>query len=197
MPTLNSSIALLIIDMQQGINTHRLGPRNNPTAESQITRLLTAWRAAQAPVVHVRHMSRSPASVFWPGQPGAQFQVEFTPLATEHVMEKNVPDAFANSGLARWLHERGIRDVVIVGVATNNSVESTARSAGNLGFATRVVADACFAFAQADYAGARHSAETVHAMALANLQADYASIVSTDALLDAFYGSAATPAAGS
>lgn len=192
MPAISVAVALIIIDMQQGINAPRLGPRNNPTAECQIERLLAAWRRAQAPVIHVRHISRSPESVFWPGQPGAQFQPQFAPLAHEHVMEKNVPDAFANSGLERWLHARGIRNLVIVGVATNNSVESTARSAGNLGFAAQVVADACFTFAQINHAGVQHSAETVHVMALANLQGDYASIVSTDAVIETFGSGAAS-----
>ncbi|RZL86438.1 MAG: isochorismatase family protein, partial [Variovorax sp.] len=78
--------ALLIIDMQVGMAWPRFGERNNPDAEAHITRLLAAWRDAAAPVVHVRHMSRTPGSVFWPGQPGAEFQPAFMPLAGEHVV---------------------------------------------------------------------------------------------------------------
>jgi nicotinamidase-related amidase len=48
---------------------------------------------------------------------------------------------------------RGIEALVIVGVSTNNSVEATARSAGNLGLRTYVLADACFAFDKRDYHG--------------------------------------------
>jgi nicotinamidase-related amidase len=105
------------------------------------------------------------------------------PLATEHVVEKNVPDAFVNTGLERWLHARGIVQVVLVGVSTNNSIEATARSAGNLGFKTIVVSDATFAFAKTDYAGNRRTADEVHAMSLANLDGEYASIVSANSLL--------------
>jgi len=176
--------ALVIIDMQRGINHPRFGRRNNPEAEGNIARLLAAWRAAGAPVVHVRHVSRSPASVFWPGQPGAEFQDQLAPRDGEHVVEKNVPDAFINTGLERWLRERDIRDVVIVGVITNNSVESTARTSGNLGFATVVVADAAFTFDKRDYAGTARSAEEVHAMSLANLDGEYATIASTREVLD-------------
>jgi nicotinamidase-related amidase len=145
--------------------------------------LLAAWRDAGRPVVHVRHMSRSPGSVFFPGQNGATFQPPFTPRVDEHIVEKNVPDAFIHSGLERWLHVRGIRAVVIVGVSTNHSVESTARTAGNLGFATTVIADATFAFAQQDYKGTARSADDVHGMSLANLQAEYAAICSTADML--------------
>ncbi|HEY0063393.1 MAG TPA: cysteine hydrolase family protein [Telluria sp.] len=181
--------ALIIIDMQNCMADPAAGQRNNPQAEERIAQLLAAWRAHGAPVVHVRHISRSPTSMFAPGQPGAAFQPRFLPLPSEHVVEKNVPDAFVHSGLERWLHVRGISRLVLAGVSTNNSVESSARSAGNLGFQTQVVEDATFAFAQTDYAGTARTADAVHAMSLANLQADYAQIVSAGAVIAA-YGAA-------
>jgi nicotinamidase-related amidase len=177
--------ALIIVDMQKGMANPTL-PRNNPEAERNIELLLKAWRQAGATVVHVRHISRTPGSPFWPGQPGVEFQEALAPLPSEHVVEKNVPDALINSGLERWLHARGITQVIIVGVSTNNSVEATARTAGNLGFETQVVADATFAFDRIDYAGKRRTAEDFHAMALANLDGEYATVVDTQRLLDAF-----------
>jgi nicotinamidase-related amidase len=176
--------ALLIIDMQKGMLSPTLPPRNNAGAEANIARLLAAWRERDQPVVLVRHISRAPASVFAPGQPGAEFQERFTPLAHEHVVEKNVPDAFINTGLERWLHARGIRHVVIAGVSTNNSVEATARTAGNLGFSTVVVADACFTFDKTDFGGTLRSAEEVHLMALANLHGEYAEVRTTDEVIN-------------
>jgi len=177
------SPALIVIDMQNGMRSPALPPRNNPGAEEQIARLLQAWRQAGWPVVNVRHISRSATSVFAPGQDGAAFQERFQPLAHEHVVEKNVPDAFVQSGLERWLHVRSIRRLVIAGVSTNNSVESTARSAGNLGFSTLVAADACFAFAQRDFGGTPRSADEVHLMSLANLHGEYAEVCDTNAIL--------------
>ncbi|MCU1718482.1 cysteine hydrolase family protein [Pseudomonas sp. 5P_3.1_Bac2] len=175
--------ALILIDMQRCMAEPAAGARNNPQAEHNIALLLNAWRQAGAPVVHVRHMSRTPGSVFWPGQPGAEFQHALQPLDSEHVVEKNVPDAFIQSGLERWLRVRSISAVVLVGVSTNNSVEASARSAGNLGFSTYVAADATFAFAKTDYNGLLRSAEDVHAMALANLDGEYATVLSTEQLL--------------
>jgi len=171
--------ALIIVDMQTGMHSAALPPRNNPDAEDRIATLLAAWRGAGDPVIHVRHMSRAPQSVFFPGQPGAAFQERFVPLEHEHIVEKNVPDAFIQSGLERWLHVRDIRDVVIVGVSTNHSVESTARTAGNLGFATTVIADATFAFAQRDFGGTERSADDVHMMSLANIAREYATVLHT------------------
>lgn len=169
--------ALIIIDMQRGMLEASAGTRNNPGAEQAIAVTLKIWRAARAPIVHVRHISKSLGSPFSPGQPGVEFQPELQPMETEHVVEKNVPDAFINSGLERWLRVRGIKAVAIVGVSTNNSVEATARSAGNLGFETQVCSDATFAFAKADYNGVLRSAEDVHAMALANLHGEYATVI--------------------
>lgn len=175
--------ALVIVDMQIGMQSPALPARNNPHAEDRIATLLAAWRGANLPIIHVRHMSRTPASLFFPGQPGAAFQERFEPLPGEHVVEKNVPDAFIQSALERWLHVRDIRAVVIVGVSTNQSVESTARTAGNLGFATTVVADATFAFAQRDYAGTERSADDVHMMSLANIAGEYAAVCSTSGVI--------------
>ena len=175
--------ALIIIVMQRGMADPAAGERNNPDAAQRIADLLGAWRTAGATVVHVRHMSREPASRFWPGQSGAEFQPALAPLPSEHVVEKNVPDAFINTALERWLRVRGIGSVVLCGVSTNNSVEASARTAGNLGFDTIVVADACFAFAKTDYAGTPRSADAVHAMALSNLDGEYARVMDTAAVL--------------
>lgn len=184
---LHETPVLLIIDMQNCMADPAIGERNNPGAERNIAALLAAWRRAGATVVNVRHISKNPRSVFAPGQSGAAFQQQFLPLPSEHVVEKNVPDAFVNTGLERWLHVRGVKRLVIVGVSTNNSVEASARTAGNLGFETQVVADATFAFSKVDYAGIPRSADDVHAMALSNLDGEYAVVTDTAKVLGALF----------
>jgi nicotinamidase-related amidase len=175
--------ALLIVDMQVGMSWASSGVRNNPGAEDVMLRILTSWRARRAPIVHIRHRSRTPGSPFWPDQPGAEFQALLAPLNDERVVEKDVPDAILKTGLEKWLRDRDISTVVIVGVSTNNSVESTARTAGNLGFNVYVVADGTFAFAKADFDGRARTAEEVHAMALANLHGEYATVVNSEEAL--------------
>ena len=61
--------------------------------------------------------------------------------------------------------------------------EATMRMAGNLGFETYVVADACFTFAKPDYKGQLRSADEVHAMSLANLNGEYCTVLEAEALL--------------
>jgi nicotinamidase-related amidase len=177
---LQANAALVIIDMQQGINHPKLGPRNNPQAEANMLQLLQTWRRTQRPVMHVRHFSASPESVFWPQQSGVEYQPAFLPLEAEAQLQKQVPDAFCHSSLEQWLREQGISQVVIVGVVTNNSVESSARSGGNLGFEVIVPHDACFTFDQPDFFGTSRSAQEVHAMSLANLHGEYAAVLATE-----------------
>ena len=52
---------------------------------------------------------------------------------------------FSNTDLDLRLRSRGINTLLITGVATNVSVESTARQASDLGYRTILVADACSA----------------------------------------------------
>ncbi|GHA71955.1 cysteine hydrolase [Formosimonas limnophila] len=162
---MQAKLALIIIDMQKGMQSPVLD--------------LVQWSRAQSfPIVHVRHISRTVGSSFWPGQAGAEFQEALSPLPHEHVVEKNVPDVFIRSGLERWLHVRGINQLIIAGVSTENSVEASVRTAGNLGFNVYVAADACFTFAKSDCSGRQRTAQEVHDIALANLQGEYATVMS-------------------
>ena len=180
--------ALLIIDVQQAIDHpqwSRWGPRNNPQAEENIAHLLRAWRGAPCPIFHVRHMSREPESPYRPRQPGNNFKPQVAPLSGERIIEKATNSAFIGTPLEAELRSAQIKAVIITGVITNNSVEATARMAGNLGFKTIVVADATATFARPDFNGVLRSAEEVHAMSLANLQDEYAAIMTTSEVLAA------------
>ena len=182
---LKANAALIIIDQQKGILQPRLGRRNNLQAEERILELLGLWRRSARRVIHVQHLSREPDSVFWPEQEGVEFQERFLPQDGEWLIQKQVPDAFCATGLEARLREAGISQLIIVGVATNNSVESSARTAGNLGFAAWVAEDACFTFDKADYFGTLRTAEEVHGMSLGNLHGEYAAVVSCAQILAA------------
>jgi nicotinamidase-related amidase len=175
---------LLIIDVQLAIDDPSWGSdRNNRDAEANIGRLLARWRAAGWPVVHVKHVSRDPRSTYRPGQSGAEFKPEVAPYDGERVIEKNTNNAFIGTTLESELRTMDAAPVVIVGVITNNSIEATARMCGNLGFDTIVVSDATATFGRHDFAGTWRTANEVHAMSLANLDGEYASVVSTDEVL--------------
>ncbi|MET0498646.1 MAG: cysteine hydrolase family protein [Steroidobacteraceae bacterium] len=178
--------ALLVVDVQKAIDAAyhaAAGPRNNPDAERNIARLLAEWRREQRPIVHIRHDSTSAASAYRPGQEGNEFKDEVAPAAGETVIPKRTNSAFIGTGLEQHLRESGLETLVVVGVATNNSVEATVRMAGNLGFSTYLVADACFTFARRDFHGRLRTADEVHSMSLANLDEEYCTVLDTEAVL--------------
>jgi len=73
--------------------------------------------------------------------------------------------------------------LVVAGIVTNNSVESTVRHAATLGFAVTLAENACFTFARRDWNGVIRSAEDVHAMSLANLAGEYCRVASVAEIL--------------
>jgi nicotinamidase-related amidase len=187
MPKLANAV-LLVIDVQKAIDEsyHAAdGPRNNVDAEQKIAQLLSVWRRHAWPIVHIRHDSTFPNSGYRPGQSGNEFKDDVAPLASETVIAKRTNSAFIGTDLERRLREGGHEVLVVAGVSTNNSVEATVRMAGNLGFETYLVADACFTFARRDFQGRLRTADEVHAMSLANLDNEYCTVLDTAAVLAA------------
>jgi len=131
--------ALLILDMQEYFlhpDSHAFisdGPRILPRLKKLQDRFLEAGR----PVVHTRHLNR-------PGQAGMMGEWwhglirESDPLSAVSptladprivLFNKSRYDAFYRTRLESWLKKRGIRRLVVAGVATHLCVESTIRSA--------------------------------------------------------------------
>jgi len=122
-------------------------------------RLLAGARAAGVPVVHVRvafrpdHADVIRNGPIWEnvvrigavadGSWGAAFHARLAPLPAEHVVRHGRINAFYGSPLAEVLRLLEARDLVIAGVATNSTVEHTARHAADMGFDVSVAADAC------------------------------------------------------
>jgi nicotinamidase-related amidase len=181
--TLPDNTALVIIDVQQGMDDPRRPPRNNPAAEENMARLLAAWRASGQPRFHVRHDALEPGHPFAPGQPGNPIKAIVAPGPGEPVIAKHVNSAFIGTDLEARLREADITALVIVGLVANYCVESTARMAGNLGFATYVPADATAAYDRPGPDGTIYPADLIHAMTMMNLHEEFATITTTDAVL--------------
>ena len=172
--------ALVLIDLQLAIDDPRWGPRNNPGAEAAIVNLLAAWREQNLPVIHIRHDSTEAGSPYRPDRPGHAFKPEAAPLAGEIVIGKATNSAFIAPDLERALDAIGATTLVMSGVLTNNSLEASVRHGGNLGYRIFVVADACWAVDKRDLNGKLWPARDMHDLSLANLQGEYAQIVSCE-----------------
>ena len=182
---LPTNAALLVVDVQIAINRPEKGPRNNPRADENVARLLTAWRKLGRPIFHVKDNSTSLDSAFHPSKPGNAIQPYAQPLPGEPLIEKETHSAFIGTDLEARLRSAGIDTVVIAGFVTNHCVESTARVAGDLGFSTYVVADATGTHDLTRPDGRVFDADLVHAVSLANLHGEFATVVETDEVLAA------------
>jgi nicotinamidase-related amidase len=97
---------------------------------------------------------------FAPDAPGAQIIPEMAGLAAgAHIADNQKLSGLAGNDVVRWLLDRSISTVFVTGVATNLTVEQTARHGTDLGFTVYVVSD-CVAAAD----------EAAHAASLANLE---------------------------
>ncbi|HYG18425.1 MAG TPA: cysteine hydrolase family protein [Ohtaekwangia sp.] len=178
--------ALIVIDVQHGINdaAHWGGNRNNPAAEQNIARLLSLWRERTWPVIIVQHSSTTPTSPFYPDKEGHALMDFVRPHPDDVVIKKSTANAFINTPLDKHLRDQKATTILITGFVTNNSVEATARMAGDTGFNTVVVSDACACFDKTGLDGTKYPATLVHAMALANLKDEYAAIASTEEIIN-------------
>ncbi|MEZ4585298.1 MAG: cysteine hydrolase family protein [Gemmatimonadales bacterium] len=177
--------ALLLVDVQQGLDDPRYGERNNPDAERRIAELLEAWRRAAWPVLHVRHLSLRPDSPLRAELPGNAFKPEAEPKPGEPIFPKHANDAFVGTGLESHLRAARIESLVIAGLTTDHCVSSTARSAANLGFEVTVAEDATATHERTGPDGARIDAERMHRVSLASLHGEFATVRRTAELLAA------------
>ncbi len=190
MNPLAPNTALLLVDLQQGFDAPSWGRRNNPTMEARIVDLLAAWRATDCPTIFAKHCSTDHNSTLRPGQPGNDLQPYARPRDGELVIEKRVNSCFIGTSLEAELRQRGCDSLVIVGLTTNHCVSTTARMAGNLGFATWVLADATATFDRTGPDGITYPAEQIHAISLADLHGEFATVVDTDFVIAAAGGRA-------
>ena len=180
--------ALILIDIQKGFDdiAYWGGQRNNPAAEKNAAELLKIWREHQLPIFHIQHCSSNPNSLLHALHPGNEFKEMVKPNIGETIIQKNVNSAFIGTNLKQLLDEQKITTMVIVGLTTDHCVSTTTRMAGNFGFDTFVVSDATATFNKIGVAGQLYSAELIHETALASLNGEFATVVTTAFLKTVF-----------
>ena len=180
--------ALILIDIQKGFDDidYWGGQRNNLNAEENASSLLKLWRENDLPIFHIKHCSSIPTSLLNETNAGNEFKDMVKPLNIEPIIKKNVNSAFIGTNLEEQLRKAGITKLVIVGLTTDHCVSTTARMAGNLGFDTYIVSDATATFNKKGIDGLNYSAELIHETALASLNNEFATVITTNFLKQAF-----------
>jgi len=158
---LDDVCALVAIDLQKGLagmqTVHPFSGIVDRTAE-----LAREFRARSLPVVLVNVSGSAPGRTDAP-QPKFSFPPDWTDLlpalehqATDHTVTKERWGAFHGTDLHDYLRGRGVTQIVLAGVATSIGVESSARSAYDLGYNVALVVDA---MTDRDAEAHRHSVE--------------------------------------
>jgi nicotinamidase-related amidase len=154
----HAKMALLVMDMQEGIVT-RYAQGGDFLAPVSAT--ITAARAASIPVIYV-------AVAFRPGFPEVspnnksfatikqrppsmlasmttmEIHPAIAPQPTDIVVTKRRVSAFSGSDLEVVLRAQGIAHLVLCGIATSGVVLSTLREAADKDYQLTVLADCCF-----------------------------------------------------
>jgi nicotinamidase-related amidase len=175
--------ALLVVDVQQGLDDPVHGPRNNPDCEANVAALIAGWREAGRPVVVVRHDSADPDSTLRPGGEGNDLK-EVVHGVPDLLVTKSVSSAFhGEPDLDAWLRARGLTGVVICGIQTNYCCESTARTAADLGYDMVFALDATHTFDLVTADGTVLTADDLARATAANLHGEFGTVVTTAELL--------------
>ncbi|MDI6870876.1 MAG: isochorismatase family cysteine hydrolase [Bacillota bacterium] len=165
------STALVVIDMLEDF----LSPSGNlyigPEAGRVIPAVAVELERARAegwPVIFVcdSHREGDPEFAMWPdhclcGSQGAAVIPALAPRPGEPVIAKRRYSAFFGTDLDLTLRERGVEEVVLVGVCTNICVLYTAADARMLNYSVTVVAPATASFDRAAHDFALQQMETV------------------------------------
>ncbi|MEZ5305001.1 MAG: isochorismatase family cysteine hydrolase [Verrucomicrobiales bacterium] len=104
-----------------------------------------------------------------PGSKEAEFLDEIAPQGDEIVINKTASGVFSSTNLNYVLQNLGIRALYVVGVYTNECVETTVRDACDLGYFVTLVEDACTT-----------QTADLHDASIKTLRDRYARILSTD-----------------
>ena len=141
-----ATTALVLIDLQQGILPYAKAPYDAAAVLAHAAPLASAFRAAKSPVVLVMvGFSADGGDVLKatvdapnpPGAPPANWLAEPAELPPQpgdlHILKRQW-GAFHGTELDLQLRRRGIRTIVLAGIATSIGVESTARVAWELGY---------------------------------------------------------------
>jgi nicotinamidase-related amidase len=145
--------AMVMIDLQKGIVGRPLQPHAAPAIMGNSAKLAAALRSAGGALVFVRvdlaDMIHQPAdsptrdpNAPKPPAEASELSSDSGYLPGDIVVTKRSWGAFYGTELDQLLRRRGIRTIVIGGVATNIGVESTARAAYDRGYHLVFVEDA-------------------------------------------------------
>ncbi|MGI5201205.1 cysteine hydrolase family protein [Spirillospora sp. CA-108201] len=139
--------ALLVIDVQESFRRRPVWEAvSAPDIAARAARLTDAARAAGDLVVWILHAEPGSGGPFDPALGHVRLMDGLAPAPGEPVLTKTSRNAFTTTGLQRLLTERGVTEVAVCGIQTEQCCETTARLAADLGYRVTFVTDATATF---------------------------------------------------
>lgn len=138
-PSPLSESTLVIIDAQNEYRSGGIPLTGVDGAIAEIEALLNRARAAGTPIVHVQHKGR-PGGAFDLEAERGRIVRELAPACGEPVVQKPLPNAFAQTDFAEMLETAGRKQLIITGFMTHMCVSSTARAALDHGYRVTIPA---------------------------------------------------------
>ncbi|MGW7610455.1 isochorismatase family protein [Streptomyces sp. NPDC054766] len=135
--------ALIVIDVQESFRARPLWETiSNPKITDQVDRLVGLARSAGDTVVWVLHSEPGSGGVFDPALGHVRLMGELRREEGEPLVHKTSHNAFTTTNLQQLLTERGVRELTVCGIRTEQCVETTTRLASDLGYQVTFVSDA-------------------------------------------------------
>lgn len=135
--------ALLVIDVQESFRQRPLWKAiSNPGIADDVARLVDGVRAGNDLVVWILHTELGTGGTFDPASGHVRLMDPLVPGAGEPLFTKTSHNAFTTTGLQQLLTQRGVTELVICGIRTEQCCETTARVASDLGYQVRFVTEA-------------------------------------------------------
>jgi nicotinamidase-related amidase len=142
------SRALIVIDVQESFRTRADGPEgwagiDNPKIAEPVNRLVRLARRQGDTVVWVLHEEPGSGTSFDPASGHVRLLEELEqPLSGEITVRKTSHNAFTTTNLQQQLTERGVTELVLCGIRTEQCVETTTRVGSDFGYRCVFVTDA-------------------------------------------------------
>jgi nicotinamidase-related amidase len=114
-------------------------------------------------VFYTAHDSRETHSPLKLTEPGGAFKAGLEPCDGEPVFKNDVNSGFIGTNLDISLRRAGVRRLVVVGFFTNMCIATTVRMAGNMGYDTYLVDNACACTNRVGPDGTDYGAGLIHA----------------------------------
>ena len=182
-----ATTALILIDVQESFRHRPYWSESDLPAYLAATRTLVEGCVRQSiPIVRVFHTDgpNTADNAFAQASGLIRPLTGLIPFDAALTVEKHRHSALVGTGLSIWLHQHGIRHLIVAGIRTEQCCETTTRHASDEGWTVDYVTEATLTFDMQTPAGATLSAAAIRERTETVLAGRFATICSAAQALE-------------